>query len=56
MENFQRIEKIGEGTYGVVFKAIDKASNEFVAMKKIRDWILLIYLERIYSTRSLEWQ
>jgi len=36
MENFQRIEKIGEGAYGIVFKAIDKITNEFVAMKKIR--------------------
>lgn len=36
MERYQRIEKIGEGTYGVVYKAKDKTTNELVALKKIR--------------------
>jgi len=36
MENFQKIEKIGEGTYGVVYKARDKTSGKIVALKKIR--------------------
>lgn len=36
MENFQKIEKIGEGTYGVVYKAKDKASGRMVALKRIR--------------------
>ena len=27
---------IGEGTYGIVYKAIDKLTNEEVALKKIR--------------------
>ena len=36
MENFQKIEKIGEGTYGVVYKAKDKITNQLVALKKIR--------------------
>ncbi|BFZ06355.1 hypothetical protein BsWGS_09395 [Bradybaena similaris] len=36
MENFQKIEKIGEGTYGVVYKAREKTSGKFVALKKIR--------------------
>ncbi|XP_041371838.1 cyclin-dependent kinase 2-like [Gigantopelta aegis] len=36
MENFQKIEKIGEGTYGVVYKARDKLTNRLVALKKIR--------------------
>uniref|UniRef100_A0A7G3ADK2 Putative cyclin-dependent kinase cdk5 n=1 Tax=Lutzomyia longipalpis TaxID=7200 RepID=A0A7G3ADK2_LUTLO len=36
MEDFQRIEKIGEGTYGVVYKGKNKKTGEIVAMKKIR--------------------
>ncbi|XP_075758045.1 cyclin-dependent kinase 2 isoform X2 [Pelodiscus sinensis] len=36
MENFQKVEKIGEGTYGVVYKAKNKATGEVVALKKIR--------------------
>ncbi|CAG2181922.1 unnamed protein product [Oppiella nova] len=36
MEDFEKIEKIGEGTYGVVYKAKNKKTNELVALKKIR--------------------
>jgi len=36
IEDFVKIEKIGEGTYGVVFKGKNKKTGEIVAMKKIR--------------------
>ncbi|QQP41976.1 Cell division control protein 2 -like protein [Caligus rogercresseyi] len=36
MEDFTKIEKIGEGTYGVVFKGRNRKTDEIVAMKKIR--------------------
>lgn len=36
MDRYARIEKIGEGTYGVVYKAKDKITGEIIALKKIR--------------------
>jgi cyclin-dependent kinase len=36
LEKYQKLEKIGEGTYGVVYKARDKLTGKMVALKKIR--------------------
>lgn len=36
LERYQRIEKVGEGTYGVVYKAKDRQTGQLVALKKIR--------------------
>lgn len=36
MDNFERLESIGEGTYGVVFRARDRTTKEIVALKKIK--------------------
>jgi len=36
LEHFEKKQKLGEGTYGVVFKAVDKRDGSFVALKKIR--------------------
>jgi len=36
MDNFQKIEKLGEGTYGIVYKAKDLLTGKMVALKKIR--------------------
>lgn len=33
---FSDEEKLGEGTYGIVYKATDKETGEIVAVKKIR--------------------
>lgn len=33
---YEKVEKIGEGTYGVVYKARDRLTNETIALKKIR--------------------
>ncbi|XP_036194786.1 cyclin-dependent kinase 3 isoform X2 [Myotis myotis] len=36
MDSFQKVEKIGEGTYGVVYKARHRDTGQLVALKKIR--------------------
>lgn len=36
MDDYVKIEKIGEGTYGVVYKGKNKKTNRLVALKKIR--------------------
>lgn len=36
MERYQKMEKIGEGTYGVVYKAKDRKSGRIIALKRIR--------------------
>lgn len=36
MEHYHKEEKIGEGTYGVVYKAKDRRDGTYVALKKIR--------------------
>jgi len=36
LAKYKKLEKIGEGTYGVVYKAKDRKRNVLVALKKIR--------------------
>lgn len=33
---YNKIDKIGEGTYGVVYKAFNKKTQKYVALKRIR--------------------
>ncbi|KAJ6362732.1 hypothetical protein OIU78_003018 [Salix suchowensis] len=36
MEKYEKLEKVGEGTYGKVYKAKDKVTGQIVALKKTR--------------------
>jgi serine/threonine protein kinase len=36
IQKYQKEEKIGEGTYGTVYKAMDRKTFEDVAIKKVK--------------------
>ncbi|GAA6027134.1 hypothetical protein JCM8097_002419 [Rhodosporidiobolus ruineniae] len=36
MDKYERLEKVGEGTYGVVYRSRNRETGEIVALKKIR--------------------
>ncbi|KAK2959386.1 putative Cell division control protein 2 like protein [Blattamonas nauphoetae] len=36
LDNFTKLDKLGEGTYGVVYKAKDNTTSDVVALKRIR--------------------
>lgn len=36
MDQYEKLEKIGEGTYGKVYKARDRVTGRLVALKKTR--------------------
>ena len=36
VSDFEKLNRVGEGTYGIVYRARDMKSDEIVALKKIR--------------------
>jgi len=36
MENYEKLGKVGSGSYGDVYKAKDRRNNTFVALKKVK--------------------
>ena len=37
VDAYKKLNKIQEGTYGVVYRAQDKETGEIVALKKVRE-------------------
>jgi len=37
VEKFELMKRLGKGAYGIVWKAVDKRSDDVVALKKIFD-------------------
>ncbi len=53
MDAYEKLEKIGEGTYGKVYKAKDRNTGALVALKKTRLEVnVLSKLNLQYTTRS----
>lgn len=36
LDKYERLDELGQGTYGVVYKAREKTTNEIYALKEIR--------------------
>lgn len=54
LDRFTMKEKLGEGTYGVVYKAIDHRTGETVAIKRIRLDMARVAIEGVPSTALRE--
>lgn len=52
LNEFNKLLKVGEGSYGTVYKALDIRSNELVAMKRVRmeheheGWLIIKLIQR----------
>lgn len=59
-DKYERIAKIGQGTYGEVFKARNPSTNEYVALKRImgdngRPGVSILFTYRIGSRSVTSW-
>ena len=61
MDKYVKEKKVGEGTYGVVYRGVQKSSGRIVAMKKIRmanykDGISFTALREIKTLQEIKHQ
>lgn len=52
-ERFELIEKIGEGGFGIVFKALEKSTQQLVAIKTLRFWASPEAIDRLRQEASV---
>jgi serine/threonine protein kinase len=48
LNNYKYLAKIGEGTYGIVYKAQERSTGTMVALKKIRLERFLTFVDIIF--------
>jgi protein kinase len=57
MERYKIIKQLGDGTYGSVFKAINRKTNEIVVIKKMKrkfySWKECMNLREVKSLHKL---
>jgi len=57
MDRYKVIKELGDGTYGIVWKAINRSTNEIVAIKKMKrkyySWEECMSLREVKSLRKM---
>jgi serine/threonine protein kinase len=54
MDKYQVIKTLGEGTFGVVVKCVNKETNELVAVKRMKDKITWDAATRLREIKALK--
>lgn len=54
MDKYQVIKTLGEGTFGVVIKCVNKENNEVVAIKRMKEKITWDAATRLREVKALK--
>ncbi len=52
LSHYSLADQVGEGTYGYVFKAVDKRNGDSVALKRFDFHCLCTFLSEVYSAKA----